>query len=50
MLGYDYIIGDPAVRERIRSGVRFWVRCVVLALACIGLGALLATVCQLCAW
>ena len=50
MLGYDYIIGDPIIREKIRDGFRFAAKCVVIALACIGLGALLATICQICAW
>ena len=33
MLGYDYIIGDPAVREKISRTVEYTVKGIVLALA-----------------
>lgn len=50
MFGYSYIIGDPAVREKISRAVRYAVKVTVLALAVIGAAALLTVVCQICAW
>lgn len=50
MFGFDYIIGDPAVREKISRAVRFAVKVIVLALAVIGACALLTVICQICAW
>lgn len=50
MFGYSYIIGDPAVREKITSTARFAAKVVVLALAVIGAAALLTVVCQISAW
>ena len=50
MFGYDYIIGDPVVREKISRAVEYTVKVVVLALAVIGLCALLTVICQICAW
>lgn len=50
MFGFDYIIGDPAVREKISRAVRFMVKATVLALAVIGAAALLTALCQISAW
>lgn len=50
MFGYDYIIGNPAVREKISRAVEYTVKVVVLALAVIGAAALLTVICQICAW
>lgn len=50
MFGFDYIIGDPAVRDKISSTVEYTVKVIVLALAVIGAAALLMVVCQICAW
>lgn len=50
MFGYDYIIGNSAVREKISRTVRFMVKVTVLALAVIGAAALLTVVCQISAW
>ena len=50
MFGYSYIIGDPAVREKISRAERYAVKVTVLALAVIGAAALLTVVCQISAW
>lgn len=50
MFGFDYIIGDPAVREKISRAVEYTVKVIVLALAVIGACALLTVICQICAW
>lgn len=50
MLGYDYIIGDPAIRERIRQTLRIIGMSIVLGFACIGFGVLLSVVVQIAAW
>ncbi len=50
MFHFDYLIGDPAVREKLNRALRIAAKSIIGALACIGLGALLATVCQICAW
>jgi hypothetical protein len=45
-----YIIGNPRVREKIKSVLWFAWTCIVYALAGIGLGAILWVVCQISAW
>ena len=50
MFGFDYIIGDPAGREKISRAVEYTVKVIVLALAVVGAAALLTVVCQICAW
>ena len=50
MFGFDYIIGDPAVREKISRAVRFTAKVIVLALAVIGAAALMTVLCQISAW
>lgn len=50
MFGYDYIIGDPVVREKISRTARIAVKVTVLALAVIGAVALLTVICQISAW
>lgn len=50
MFGFDYIIGDPAVREKISRAVEYTVKVIVLALAVMGAAALLTVVCQILAW
>lgn len=50
MFGFDYIIGDPAVREKISRAVEYTVKVTVLALAVIGAAALMTVLCQISAW
>lgn len=50
MFGFDYIIGDPAIREKVNSTVRVVVMSVVGGFACIGFGAVLRMVAQILAW
>ncbi len=50
-----YIFGDPAIRakvheDEIREGLRFILKCIDWAFACIGFAALLTVYCQICAW
>ena len=45
-----YIIGDPALREKISATLRVIGMSLVLGFACIGLGVLLSVVVQICAW
>lgn len=50
IFGYDYLIGNPVTREKVNRVFRIAAKSVIGALACIGLCALLATVCQIAAW
>lgn len=51
MIGqFDYIIGDPAMREKIKSTLRVIWMAVVLGFACIGFGVFLRMVVQILAW
>lgn len=55
MFGYTYLIGDPEIRAKIhekeiRDWLKFAFKCTVYAFAVIGLIALLAAACQICAW
>ena len=45
-----YLIGDPAVREKINSTLRVTGMSIVLGFACIGLGALARVVVTILAW
>ena len=38
IFGYDHLIGNPVIRQKIRDTVRFWFMCFVYAFALIGLG------------
>ena len=50
MFGYDYLIGDPAVREKLNGTLRVVGMSIVLGFSCIGLGAFLRCVVQILAW
>ena len=50
MFHFDYLIGNPETLEKLSRALRIAVKSIVGALACIGLCALLATICQICAW
>lgn len=50
ILGFSYLFGDPVMREKVSRTLRISVKSIIGALACIGLGALLATICQIAAW
>lgn len=50
MFGYKYIIGDPVLREKIKTTLRVIGMSLVLGLACIGFGTLLSVYVQICAW
>ena len=50
MFGYTYLIGDPAVRERVNETVRIVVKSIIGGFACIGLGVVLRMVAQILAW
>lgn len=50
MFGYKYIIGDPVLREKIRSTLRVIGMSIVLGLACLGFGVLLSVYLQIAAW
>lgn len=50
MFGYTYLIGDPAKREKIADVLGIVWRSVVCGFALIGVIAVLAIVCQICAW
>ena len=50
MFGYTYLIGDPEIRERVKSALRVIGMSVILGFACIGVGVLLSVVLQICAW
>lgn len=50
MFGYKYIIGDPVLREKIRSTLRVIGMSIVLGMACLGFGVLLSVYLQIAAW
>lgn len=50
MLGFKYIIGDPAVREKIKTTLRVIGMSIVLGMACLGFGVLLSVYLQIAAW
>lgn len=45
-----YLIGDPAIREKISSTLRVIGMSFVLGFACIGFGCFLRAVAQILAW
>ena len=45
-----YLIGDPAIRDKINSTLRVTGMSIVLGFACIGLGAFLRAVVTILAW
>ena len=50
MFGFNYIIGDPVVREKIAHTVRVTVKSVTIAFALVGVFAVLVSICQILAW
>lgn len=45
-----YLIGDPALREKIKTTLRVIGMSLVLGFACIGFGVIMSVICQICAW
>ena len=45
-----YLIGDPAIRDKINSTLRVTGMSIVLGYACIGFGVFLLRVVQILAW
>lgn len=50
MLGFDYIIGDPAIREKISEIFRIAVKSITIAFALVGVFAVFVAICQIAAW
>lgn len=45
-----YLIGNPAVRDRLNKNLRIIGMSIVLAFACIGFGVLMSVIVQILAW
>lgn len=50
MFGYDYLIGDPTVRNGISRVCRFITKAVVYGFALFGFIVYMMMVCQISAW
>ena len=50
IFGYDYLIGDPAIRDKIADALNLAKKSVIGAFAFIGFCAVGMIVCQISAW